>query len=118
MRVVPWGRAYQTAALPGQPGRNLSWQPWGGYGEHSSEERRAGHLRGRTGARGKEGRGATHECVLGEVLRRGVGQLARVAQSTVKGELTWSLLGLLVVSASRARLCAVVAPPGPGTSVM
>ena len=85
---------------------------------HGSEERSAGHLRSRTGARSKGGRGDAHGCVLGEVLRRGVGQLARMAQSTVKGELTWSLLGWLVASASRARLCAVAAPSGLGTSVM
>ena len=85
---------------------------------HGSEERGAGHLRSRVGARSKGGRGDTRGCVLGEVLRRGMGRLARMAQSTVKGELTWSLLGLLVVSASRARLYAVVAPLGLGLSVM
>ena len=56
--------------------------------------------------------------MLGEMLREKVGWLAGMAQSTVEGELAWCLLGSLVVSASRVRLYAVVAPLGLGLSVM
>ena len=56
--------------------------------------------------------------MLGEMLRGRVGWLAGMAQSKVEGELAWCLLGSLAVSASRARLYAVVAPLGLGLSVM